>query len=54
MKVATKRLGSIVSAILTFIVHKQTNKQTDKPNIYEGGGAAIKSISSQIIKININ
>ena len=30
----TKNLGRIVSAVLTFIGYKQTNKQTDKPNLY--------------------
>ena len=30
----TKKLGPIGSAVLTFIGYKQTNKQTDKPNLY--------------------
>ena len=30
----TKNLGPIGSAVLTFIEYKQTNKQTDKPNLY--------------------
>jgi len=29
-----KNLGPIGSAVLTFIGHKQTNRQTDKPNLY--------------------
>ena len=29
-----KNLGPIGSAVLTFIGYKQTNKQTDKPNLY--------------------
>ena len=30
----TKNLGPIGSAVLTFIGYKQTDKQTDKPNLY--------------------
>ena len=30
----TKKLGTIGSAVLTFIGYKQTDKQTDKPNLY--------------------
>ena len=29
-----KKIGPIGSAVLTFIGYKQTNKQTDKSNIY--------------------
>jgi len=29
-----KTLGPIGSAVLTFIGYKQTDKQTDKPNLY--------------------
>ena len=29
-----KNLGPIGSAVLTFIGYKQTNRQTDKPNLY--------------------
>ena len=29
-----KNLGPIGSAVSTFIGYKQTNKQTDKPNLY--------------------
>ena len=30
----TKNLGPIGSAVLTFIGYKQTDRQTDKPNLY--------------------
>ena len=29
-----KKFGPIGSAVLTFIGYKQTNRQTDKPNLY--------------------
>ena len=34
MRGPAKKLDPIGSAVLTFIGHKQTNKQTDKPNLY--------------------
>jgi len=33
----TKNLDPIGSAVLTFIGYKQTDKQTDKPNLYIDG-----------------
>ena len=33
-RIFTKNLGPIGSAVLTFIGYKQTNRQTDKPNLY--------------------
>ena len=34
LEVPQKNVGRIGLAVLTFIGYKQTNKQTDKPNLY--------------------
>ena len=41
---SAKNFGPIGLAVLTFIGYKQTNKQTDKPNLYIDGTEDMISI----------
>ena len=45
----TKKLGPIDSAFFTFIGYKQTDKQTDKPNLYIDGVSKIAGNSKKFV-----
>jgi len=44
-------LGLIGSAVLTFLGYKQTDRQTDKPNLYKDGDKCFSVNSFKLIKV---
>jgi len=47
-------VGPIGSAVLTFIGYKQTDKQTDKPNLYIDGRFIYRNSRFKNVALNMN